>query len=457
MSTSTRQLRKALRAADPQGTGRLPSHAFAKVAASHGLDLLQPAATQAMRECLVAGSQVEYENFVSLLAPPPSRRAAPRSAPGDSTAAGTTTSRRRASRPDALAAAPRERDAASSALRQQPARRPSLQSQQAAAMRARPVVRLVGLDIDQARQVLRGLVPSGSSREALGLPHGLVTALRRLGVPDVFVGAMCAEVESYGSEEVLIDDYLEFVTHFGTAASGSGGPTATAGADPLAQPGGEPPVDARRLESLLDIEKERRELLGQRLDQNVSSLEEWTGAERQLSEDLLQAIAACEAELAAARSEGASTLQAWVAERRAFKTELERTRHEWAEDAAAQRRLVERLVEAVATARAEKQKGLQQRSEMQAQLLELSAAHQQARTEAGRLAENLQQIGDFSSERAATASELQGVTGRQEGELVVLGAENTRLRAQITDTEEEMDVLVAECAGLKSQLEEARR
>ena len=80
MSTSTRQLRKALRAADPQGTGRLPSHAFAKVAASHGLDLLQPAATQAMRECLVAGSQVEYENFVSLLAPPPSRRAAPRSA-----------------------------------------------------------------------------------------------------------------------------------------------------------------------------------------------------------------------------------------------------------------------------------------------------------------------------------------------------------------------------------------
>jgi hypothetical protein len=39
----------------------------------------------------------------------------------------------------------------------------------------------------------------------------------------------------------------------------------------------------------------------------------------------------------------------------------------------------------------------------------------------------------------------------------VLGAENTRLRAQITDTEEEMDVLVAECAGLKSQLEEARR
>ena len=75
----------------------------------------------------------------------------------------------------------------------------------------------------------------------------------------------------------------------------------------------------------------------------------------------------------------------------------------------------------------------------------------------GRLAENLQQIGDFSSERAATASELQGVTGRQEGELVVLGAENTRLRAQITDTEEEMDVLVAECAGLKSQLEEARR
>ena len=100
----------------------------------------------------------------------------------------------------------------------------------------RPVVRLVGLDKARARDVLLGLVPSGRSHDALGLPHGLLTALRRLGVPDVFASAMRAEVESYGSAEVLIDDYLEFVTSFGSATGGTAA-AATDRGDARAQSG----------------------------------------------------------------------------------------------------------------------------------------------------------------------------------------------------------------------------
>lgn len=215
--------------------------------------------------------------------------------------------------------------------------------------------------------------------------------------------------------------------------------------------------DAQQLQQLLDREKLSRERADERLRHNAASLEHWTDAERLLAEQFRQQLAACEAELQAARSEGSAMLQEWVEERRAFKSELERIRREWAKDASVHRRQVERLTEAVHTVRTEKQKGLAQRSEMQAQLLELSLAHKKSRSEVARLTEELRQIGGYSSERAATASALQSVTGRQEGELAVLGAENTRLRAQIVDTEEEMDTLVSECANLKSQLEESQR
>ena len=216
-------------------------------------------------------------------------------------------------------------------------------------------------------------------------------------------------------------------------------------------------IDAQQLEKLLDLEKSRRERTDQRLHQSAASLEEWTGAERRLAEELRQHITACEAELETIRCEGKAMQQAWVEERRAFKAELERIRTDWAEDASSQHRLMESLAKAMHTVRVEKQKGLAQRSELQAQLLELSVVHRKAQREVARLTEELRQIGGFSSERAATASALQSVTGRQEGELAVLGAENTRLRAQIIDTEEEMDSLVSECATLKAQLEESRR
>lgn len=216
-------------------------------------------------------------------------------------------------------------------------------------------------------------------------------------------------------------------------------------------------MDTQQLEKLLDVEKSRREQADQRLYQNAASLEDWTGAERRLAEELREQIAACGAELEVARREGSATLKAWVEERRGFKSELQRIRREWAEDVSAQRQLVERLAAAVHTVRSEKQKSLAQRSEMQAQLLELSLAHKKARGEVARLTEQLQKVGGFSSERAATASALQNVAGRQEGELAVLGAENTRLRAQMVDTEEEMDALVSECANLKSQLDDSRR
>lgn len=212
-----------------------------------------------------------------------------------------------------------------------------------------------------------------------------------------------------------------------------------------------------QIEKLLGLEQSRRERADQRLRQSAESLEEWTDAERRLAEELRQQITACQAELEAARSAGSATVEQWVGERRAFKAELERVRGEWAKDASAQRRLIESFAKAVHTMRAEKQKGLAQRSELQAQLLELSLAHKKARSQAARLSEELRQVGGFSSERAATATALQSVTGRQEGELAVLGAENTRLRAQIIDTEEEMDSLVSECSTLKSQLENSQR
>ncbi len=213
--------------------------------------------------------------------------------------------------------------------------------------------------------------------------------------------------------------------------------------------------DAQHSEKLL--EQSRRERVTQRLRQTAESLEEWTDAERHLAEELRQQIAAYQAELEAARSAGSATLRDWVEERRAFKAELERVRGEWAKDASAQRLLTESLAQAVQTVRAEKQKALAQRSDLQAQLLELSVAHKKARSQAARLAEELRQVGGFNSERAATASALQSMTGRQESELAVLGAENTRLRAQMIDTEEEMDSLVSECSTLKSQLEQSRR
>lgn len=199
MSRAARDpLRQALRGADPKGTGRLAVQTFRELAATHGLDLLQSGAAQAMRECLL-GSQIDYENMVSLLAPLPSWR--------DSAAA---------------IARPREEHAGSaapsSALRRHGRSSSPLGVHGPV---VRPVVRLVGLDKERARQVLLGLVPAGRSREALGLPHGLLTALRHLGVPDVFASAMRAEVESYGSTEVLIDDYLDFVTSFGSGTCGS--------------------------------------------------------------------------------------------------------------------------------------------------------------------------------------------------------------------------------------------
>eukprot|EP01043_Picozoa_sp_COSAG02_P042154 COSAG02_NODE_3558_length_6563_cov_38.861850_8_plen_298_part_00 len=215
--------------------------------------------------------------------------------------------------------------------------------------------------------------------------------------------------------------------------------------------------DAQQREKMLELEQSRRERVTQRLRQSAESLEEWTDAERRLAEDLRQQIAACQVELEAARSAGSATLRGWVEERRAFKAELEHIRGEWAKDASAQRLLIANLAKAVHTVQVERQKGLAQRSELQAQLLELSLAHKKARSQAARLAEELRQVGGCSSERAATASALRSMTGRQEAEMAVLGAENTRLRAQIIDTEEEMDSLVSECSTLKSQLEQSRR
>ena len=155
---------------------------------------------------------VAYENVVSLLAPPPLR-----GRDGHGSRAVT----QRARHPPAER---READRALGAATRAwgPSHAPSNGMRQHTGSQGlvlRPVVRLVGLDKARAREVLVGLVPSGSSREALGLPHGLLTALRRLGVPDVFASAMRAEAESYGSEEVLIDDYLEFVTSFGSATA----------------------------------------------------------------------------------------------------------------------------------------------------------------------------------------------------------------------------------------------
>eukprot|EP01045_Picozoa_sp_COSAG04_P040768 COSAG04_NODE_12068_length_672_cov_1.595113_1_plen_104_part_01 len=95
------RLRQRLRAADPSGTGRLDIEPFTTLAAELGIDLLvrpfhwllllprplaaaallsdrlplltqrapaaqQPAATDALRECLV-GQSVDYEMFASLL------------------------------------------------------------------------------------------------------------------------------------------------------------------------------------------------------------------------------------------------------------------------------------------------------------------------------------------------------------------------------------------------------
>ena len=211
----------------------------------------------------------------------------------------------------------------------------------------------------------------------------------------IAVGAMCAEAEMYGGEEVLIDDYLAFVTHFGSDAVE--GAAANSAADPdeiSSQAWGEQlprgdensPADQRRLGSLLEIEQSRRQLVEHRLAKSVSDLEEWTGAERQLAEDLLQAVAACEAELHAARTEGEALAKGWSEERRGFKAELEGLRRAWQEDSAEQRRLLGSLAEAVAAARVEKERMARQRSEMQAQLLELSAAHQKSRSDGSRCA-----------------------------------------------------------------------
>ena len=178
---------------------------------------------------------VAYENVVSLLAPPPLRGREGHGSRPVARLSRDAAVTQLASRPPVER---REDEGALGAATRAwgPSHAPSDGWRQHAmgpqGLVVRPAVRLVGLDKDRARKVLLGLVPSGSSREALGLPHGLLTALRRLGVPDVFASAMRAEAESYGSEEVLIDDYLEFITSFGSAT------TATAdGAGARAQSG----------------------------------------------------------------------------------------------------------------------------------------------------------------------------------------------------------------------------
>lgn len=246
MEDSAKALRRALRAQDPEGSGRLTLELFRQVAHSEGLDMLRPQVAQAVRECLDGETEeVDYENVVSLLVPPRSRRSASASAVDTVTSRGVHAGRRSVQQqrmswaarrlPDAAAAryhtGPSDEDERARGPAQQiwDASRPAdasvrphgypFSQREAHGLVVRPVVRLVGLDKAKARKILLGLVPSGSSREVLGMPHGLLTALRRLGVPDVFASAMRTEVETYGSTEVLIDDYLEFVTSFGSANS----------------------------------------------------------------------------------------------------------------------------------------------------------------------------------------------------------------------------------------------
>jgi hypothetical protein len=243
-SFTTKALRRALRAEDPEGTGRLCLEVFRQVAVSQGLDPLRPQVAQAVRECLDGeAEEVEYENVVSLLAPPRSRRSG--SATENAVSRGVyggrgALQRQRTSRATRRSpGAPVARYHTGASDEDERARVPAarmwdgahppsdavghlqrgyaLSQHEAHGLVVRPVVRLVGLDKARARKVLLGLVPSGSSREALGLPHGLLTALRRLGVPDVFASAMRTEVETYAGTEVLIDDYLDFVTSFGSA------------------------------------------------------------------------------------------------------------------------------------------------------------------------------------------------------------------------------------------------
>ena len=112
---------------------------------------------------------------------------------------------------------------------------------------------------------------------------------------------------------------------------------------------------------------------------------------------------------------------------------------------------------AVSAHRDEKERALRQRSDMQAQLLELSAAHQAVTTREAALQDKLKELGVVGGERETAEQELAVVAGRQESDLALLGAENTRLRTQVADTEEEMDTLIAECSQLKDELVVARR
>eukprot|EP01043_Picozoa_sp_COSAG02_P066042 COSAG02_NODE_10149_length_2009_cov_38.303141_2_plen_296_part_01 len=244
MEGSAKALRKALRAQDPEGSGQLALEVFRQVVHSQGLDLLRPQVAQAVRECLDGESEkVDYENVVSLLRPPRPRRSGSGSAVDAVVAKGVHAGRGSVQQQrmslvarqlsDAAAtryhtrASDEDKKAHGPAPQMWDASRPAdasvgphgypLSQREAHGLVVRPAVRLVGLDKARARKILLGLVPSGSSREVLGMPHGLLTALRRLGVPDVFASAMRTEVESYGSTEVIIDDYLEFVTSFGSA------------------------------------------------------------------------------------------------------------------------------------------------------------------------------------------------------------------------------------------------
>ena len=129
---------------------------------------------------------------------------------------------------------------------------------------------------------------------------------------------MLAEAEQYGSDEILIDDYLAFITHFAGAGTPEPEPELPAG------------QGQQRAESLLEVEQARRGLAERRLDQNTTALQQLRRSERELSDRLTQAVSDAAAEVEAARRQGQEMERGWMEERHAMKAELQAARQEWA-------------------------------------------------------------------------------------------------------------------------------